>query len=372
LEQYAPEAYESSRNCLPRRGFSIAWSIAIATTQELEARVLTRSIAAGVTLITLTLGPLSRPAAAQGKVVVRVDDSSGSHCIDATAERITVFVRRVFVERRNGLFTQDNKAGVLVRTKLQARTTDENHGDASVQVPSVDLVSVKDDAFGRVSLALEYAVASDFELRQGDNLTTVMDVYLDLAKARGRNGFGDVLDLAGAALQQVTLPGNLFAQIGSKFLKFANEAVDTTIKAGTTEEIAHVSSSFKRGNEPNLDRCKAQGYERTGVIAALLSTGAAGQPLVPTTNTERDYCFRYSSDNTYELLAARRGAEGSCPAAPAFSAVMNDYVMLLLSAESSGKAGKGAPPPLGIEPVRSESARRCAELGLDKSACGAR
>src|SRR5262249_31745863 len=156
----------------------------------------------------------------------------------------------------------------------------------------------KDDAFGRVSLALEYAVASDFDLRQNDALTTVMDVYINLAKAKGRNGFGDVLDLAGAALQQVTLPGNVFTQVGSKFLKFANEAVDTNIKGDSTEEIAHVSSSFKRGPEGNLDRCKAQGYERTGVIAALLSTGAAGQVLVPTTNTERDYCFRYSSDNT--------------------------------------------------------------------------
>ena len=332
----------------------------------------TRSVAAAFAVVTLTLGPLSMPAAAQGKVVVRVDDSSGSHCIDATSERITVFVRRVFVERRNGLFTQDNKAGVLVRTKLQARSTDANHGDATIQVPSVDLVSVKDDAFGRVSLALEYAVASDFELRQADNLTTVMDLYLDLAKARGRNGFGDVLDLAGAALQQVTLPGNVFAQIGSKFLKFANEAVDTSIKAGSTEEIAHVSSSFKRGNEANLDRCKAQGYERTGVIAALLSTGAAGQPLVPTTNTERDYCFRYSSDNTYELLAARRGGDGSCPAPPAFSAVMNDYVMLLLSAEPADKAGKSGVPSPTLDRVRRESSQRCAELGLDKSACGAR
>jgi hypothetical protein len=331
-----------------------------------------RSVAAGFTILMLTCGALPQTAAAQGKVVVRVDDPSGSHCIDAGSERITVFVRRVFVERRNGLFTQDNKAGVLLRTKLQARSTKPDQGDASIQVPSVDLVSVKDDAFGRVSLALEYAVASAFELRQGDNLTTVMDLYIDLAKAKGRNGFGDVLDLAGAALQQVTLPGNVFAQIGSKFLKFANEAVDSSIRGDSTEEIAHVSSSFRRGPEPSLDRCKAQGYERTGVIAALLSTGAAGQPLVPTTNTERDYCFQYSSASTYELLAARRAADGSCPARPAFSAVMNDYVMLLLSAEPTETAGKGVVPAPQPERLQRESARRCAALGLDKSACGAR
>ena len=310
-------------------------------------------------------------AFAQGKVVVRVDDTSGSHCIDATTERISVFVRRVFVERRAGLFSQDNKAGVLVRTKLQAKSTDPNQVEASVQVPSVDLVSVKDDVNGRVSLALEYAVASDFALRQGNNLTTVMDLYINLARTRDRSGFGEVLQLAGTALQQVTLPANVFTQVSSKFLKFANQAVDASINTDATEEIAHISSSFRRGRETNLDRCKAQGHERTGVIAALLSTGAAGQRLVPMTNTERDYCFRYSSGATFELLAGKRGADGSCPAPVAFSAVMNDYVMLIVSAQPVETAGRGIFTEEEFDQIKKESSQRCSDLGLDKSICGA-
>src|SRR5215475_7380638 len=44
---------------------------------------------------------------ATGEVIVRVDDTSGSHCIDADTEKITVFLRRVFTHKSRGLFTED-------------------------------------------------------------------------------------------------------------------------------------------------------------------------------------------------------------------------------------------------------------------------
>jgi hypothetical protein len=309
-------------------------------------------------------------AQATGGVVVRVNDTSGAHCIDADTEKITVFVRRVFVQRRGGLFTEDAKAGVLVRTRLAAESSDAS-GGATVTVPSVDLVSVKNDANGRVSLALEYAVASDFALTQGKNVTKTLDLFINLAKTRGRTTFGEVLDLAGSALQQVSLPANPFTQISSKFLKFANDAVDTAIASNQNEEIAHIASNFRRGAEANLERCASAGFERTGAIASMRSTGTVNQPLIPMTNTERDYCFRYSSGSTFELLAAKRNVDGSCPAAVnAYSAVMNDYVMLLVSAQPVARPVRAVAQPI-VERLRKESAQRCTNFGLPKSACGA-
>jgi len=302
--------------------------------------------------------------------VVRVDETTGSHCINAKTERVTVFVRRVFVEKRGGLFTEDNKAGVLVRVQLGAKNTaGQGQTDPTVQIPSVNMISVKDAANGRVSLALEYAVASDFELTQDKNVTTTMDLFINLARTRSRNSFGEALDLAGSALQLVTLPSNPFVQMGSKFLKFANDTVNSSINSNSTEEIAHIASKFKQGPEPSLDRCKANGNERTGVLAALRSTGASGQPLIPMTNTDRDYCFKYSSGTTFELLAAKRQADGSCPAATSFSAVMNDYVMLLMNAELLESAGKGLATPEARR-LTQEAMNRCTTLGLDKFACG--
>lgn len=171
-----------------------------------------------------------------GQVVVRVDDTSGTHCIDAETEKVTLFVRRVFVEKNAGWFTKDKQAGVLVRSQLTGiTTTSEGSQQASVTVPAVDMMSVDEDQKGRVSLALEYAVASGFALKQNNTLTNTIDLYINMAKAKGKSTFGDVLDLAGKALSQVPIPPNPYTQIGSKILTFANNAVESGITNNTAD-----------------------------------------------------------------------------------------------------------------------------------------
>jgi hypothetical protein len=328
-------------------------------------------IAWGSIIIFLVLTSCAVGQSGAGEVVVRVDDTSGSHCIDADTEKITLFLRRVFTEKRRGIFTQDNRAGVLVRTQLSAANSDSNSsGQSSVQVPSVDLVSVKDDNKGRVSLALEYSVASGFVLTQGTNATQSMDVYINLATVKGKTSFGDVLDLAGQALQQIPLPPNPYTQAGSKFLKFANDAVNASVNKDNAEQIAHIAMKFNQGAEPDLKKCGSAGNERTGAVAVLRSIGAEGVPLIPVTNTEKLYCFRYSSGSTYELLAAKRADDGSCPAPSSFEGVPNDYVMLLISAQPVKRAGGKAVLPATFEAARKESEARCRNFKVSAAACG--
>jgi hypothetical protein len=301
-------------------------------------------------------------------VVVRVDDTSGTHCIDATTEKVTLFVRRVFTEKNKGWFTEDRRAGVLVRSQLSGNiTSSQTTQPANVQVPSVDMVSVKDDKPGRVSLALEYPIASGLVLKQSDTLTKTIELYMNLAKAKGKTSFGDVLDLAGKALNQLPIPPNPYTQAGSKFLKFANDAVDSNIQKDNDDQIAHIGLQFYEGSEPDIKKCESGGYERTGAIAVLRSIGIQGAPLIPVTDTERDYCFRYSSGATFELLAAKRNGDGSCPAPNAFSGVSNDYVMLLISAQPVPKAGKSI---VTSDVAATEAATRCRLQKLPSSACG--
>ena len=77
----------------------------------------------------LVLWPLCAKAS---QVVVRVQDPSGSHCIDATTDAITLHVRRIFTQKTSGLFTQDARAGVLV----SATMTGSGSG-SSVQVKTL-------------------------------------------------------------------------------------------------------------------------------------------------------------------------------------------------------------------------------------------
>src|SRR6516165_8272157 len=96
-----------------------------------------RLIAGCSTLIFVVFTSCAVGQTGAGEVVVRVDDTSGSHCIDADTENVTVFLRRVFTERRSGIFNKDNKAGVLVRTQLSAANSDpSSSGQSAVQVPS--------------------------------------------------------------------------------------------------------------------------------------------------------------------------------------------------------------------------------------------
>ena len=332
-----------------------------------------------VSAIGLTLGTLQTKIAyaqaASGDVVVRVDDTSGTHCIDATSEKVTLFLRRVFIEKQKGLFTQDNQAGVLVRTDVAGVNSSPNASDSqanvAVRVPAVDLVSVKDEPKGRVSLALEYGIASDLALEQGSTVTKTINIYMNLAKTKGKSSFGSLLDIAGQALGQLPIPPNPYSQAGSKILKFANDTIDNSIKADNDDQIAHIGLQFNEGPETNLDKCKAAGNERTGAIAVLRSSGPAGLSLIPTTDTDSQYCFRYSSGSTYELLAAKRDGSGNCPAPSTFTGVNNDYVMLLISAQptSAAQHTKGIKQKT-IDQAVKESKARCNSIGLPGSACG--
>jgi hypothetical protein len=305
----------------------------------------------------------------EGQAVVRVDDTAGTHCIAATTERITIFVRRVFVEKEGNWFTDDKKAGVLVRSQVSGEkgsgTDDKTSTD--VQVPAVNLVSVKSDKKGRTSLALEYPVASGIALKQNNTLTRTLDIDMYLAKARGRNTFGSVLDLAGQSLNQLPIPPNPYSEAGSKILKFANGAIDSSLKENQNDHIAHIGMQFNEGKQTDLAACKSAGNERTGAVAVLRATGLKNADLIPVTDTERLYCFRYSSDSTFELLAAKRNNDGSCPSPQAFSAVPNDYVMLLLSAQPISAGTKSVVSPTE---ARQEAASRCKLQKLAAVSCG--
>ncbi len=315
-----------------------------------------------IVALAATLWPVV--AYGQGSVIVRIEDPSGSHCIDATSEQVTIHVRRVFIERTGGLFTRDGRAGVLVTAKLTGRGAGPG---VDVQIPSVTLVSVRDEKSGRVSLPLEYQIASYLALNQDDVMTTDIELAISLAKVRDKNTFGDILDLAGRALTKLPIPNNPYSDATNKFLAFANGAISETTNKQLDVPFAQLSLAFNKGKESDLARCESAGKERTGAIAVVLSRGLPNTELIPTTNTNQLYCFKYSSENTYELLAARRNA-GQCPTnADAYTTVNNDYVMFLISAHI---AAAGFVPSEEQEQQMVESRRRCATFGLEASACG--
>lgn len=321
-------------------------------------------------LLTAVIAVVCLPllAVAQGAVPVRIDDPAGSHCINADTESVTIHVRRVFTQKNESLFTEDKRAGVVL-TAVLTGIGDENNS-AEVKLPSFSLVNIKDEAKGRVSLALEYQVANYLALKKDKIVTTNLQLSLSAAKKRGKNTFGQILDLAGQALTKLPIPPNPYTTATSKFLEFTNNAINASIEENQSLPFGEIALAFNRGVEPDLNKCKTAGKERTGAFAVLLSTGAPHTELIPTTNTEQLYCFTYNSASTYEMLAAKK-VNGVCPTNPsAFQGVNNDYTMFLMSA-SSARVG----PRFNINGVRQireldESLERCKAFGLPSEACG--
>lgn len=316
-----------------------------------------------MTALTLICLPLT--LSAQGSAVVRIEDPAGSHCIDATTENVTIHVRRVFTQKKDDFFTEDKRAGVVLTARL---TGTGEQTTVDVKIPSVSLVSIKDEPEGRVSLALEYQVADYLPLKSKEGLlTTTMQLSLLAAKKRGKNTFGQILDLAGQALTKLPIPPNPYTGAASKFLEFTNNAIDASIAEQQNLPFGEIALAFNRGQQPDLNKCKTAGKERTGAFGVLLSTGIKGSELIPTTNTDQLYCFTYKSEATYEMLAAKR-VNGACPADPsAYKGVNNDYTMFLMSAGSNknvllmNSAQKKA---------LDESRKRCDAFGLPSEACG--
>lgn len=300
---------------------------------------------------------------------VRVDDTSGSHCIDATSEDITLHVRRIFTEKTSGLLTEDSHAGVIVSSKMTGVTAQEAK---EIETPSVTLVSVKDEKDGRISLPLEYPIASYFPLTQGNIRTTDMALYVSLARTRDSNSFGDLIDVASKALAKLPIPPNPYSLATSKLLAFANDAIADQKKKKFDEPVAQLSLAFNKGKEPDLNKCKSMGKERTGVIAVLQNKGSSKNGLIPMENTEKAYCFRYSSSNTYELLAAKRTTTGQCPSESDYNGVRNNYVMFILSANPSSSTGVTIFSNKERQSRIEESSRRCKSLGLEENLCGVR
>lgn len=117
-------------------------------------------------------------------------------------------------------------------------------------------------------------------------------------------------------------------------MQFANQAIDGEIKgSGEAQLFASLTLTFADFNEPNVRSCLADGYQPTGAIAVFTNKGEAGATLLPTSDLHKHYCFRYSSQETYELQYATKPANGCKNIADSeWNEVPNDYVMLLVSA----------------------------------------
>ncbi len=283
----------------------------------------------------VVMGGLAAQAANNGFETIRIPTPISPKCINSKTDQVTLSVYRVAVEKTGGFFTSDNQAGVAVISTLNADAAPQ-----PAKTPSVNLVPIAEEHKGQVFLALEYPIASRFLLTQNtgavpiETKSILLEMYLE--KTRGADSFGKILTTAGSILGQMPIPANPYLAVANQFINFTNQTILSETAETGAKLFATVNLQFADRDYSDLQSCKNAGGEATGAIAVVAATGAAGPNLLALGNLSQRYCFRYSSESTYEVQYATKPAAG-CAAIPEtqWAEIANDYVMLLLSAATA-------------------------------------
>lgn len=340
----------------------------------MDARAITVSM-----LLTLSI---SAAVADEGKIV-RIPTPIGARCINAKTDEITIALRYVKTQKKNGFLTNDNKAGVTVISTLNS------DGNPQARHPSVNLVSIRDAPAGQVYLPLEYPIASLLALSSDNGRTFTKNILLELYldKTRGANTFGQILDQAGSLLSKLPIPANPYTNAVSQVVNFATTTITNQTKDAGGELFASLTLQFNDRDQRDIAQCVRDGFQASGAIAVVGARGTRNVPPLPLDKLSSDYCWRYVADNTFEIQYAPRPAAGCNGLSDvAFKDVPNDYVMLLVSAATVipgpsalnnvfAETIDGKPNPAAELLVRrkqdlQESKKLCDAMKLDAIYCG--
>jgi hypothetical protein len=288
-------------------------------------------------------------------------------------DNVTVSLYRIITQKTGNFFSSTHKAGVAIVATLNGKTTGPaGVSDAEAKTPSVSQVDVQNMPNGQVSLPLEYPIAANLPLSQGTTITGSILLEIYLAKTRGPNTFGTILDAANQYLAKLPIPANPYTTAASKFVGFADQAIQDQIgSANGASHIANLSLFFADQPVADIAACQSAGHQVTGALAIFMSTGASGKQLLPTSNLSQLYCFRYVSEFTYELQYAAKPAAGSCDtlAAQSWAEVPNDYLMALVTAEPILASTGGHQAVTGQQALAQ--AQRIIDLRYAKQLCRA-
>lgn len=316
---------------------------------------------------------------AEGARIVRIPAPIAARCINAKTDELTVTLRYIKTEKRQGFFTEDNRAGVTVIATLNS------DGNPKAQNPSVNLVDISERPAGQIYLPLEYPIASLLALSpdSGKSFTKNIELEIYIDRVKGKNTFGKILDVAGQLLPKLPIPQNPYTNAVSSVIGFATSAIQKETTDNGGQLVASVTLQFNNRDELNIDQCVNDGFESTGVVGIIGAKVADGLDL----DRLNSYCLRYNPKNTYEIQYMERPDDHSCPAEnPSYKDVPNDYLMLVVAARrllpASPAANPFAPPIQGKLNAAAEllskrkedletSRKLCEALKLASAYCGA-
>jgi hypothetical protein len=308
-----------------------------------------------------------------GGIPVRIPNAPDPDCINSSTDQVWLTLYRVIETKKNGFFTKENQAEIVVTVKVEARP--QPTGDP-LSFPLSKKVNIRPYGQGQVSLPVEYTLVSGLALTQPDDKDktkqvkyTGFGVDATIVNLKSANGVGSALQ----ALSEMTgdkklpIPDNPYSQAGTYLLGFATKAIQKDIDNKNADD--KYSTASLALNFSDSASCKGggptgQGFETTGTKAILMAEGVRGDGYVPIDQTN-GYCWAADVTPSFVLKAAKISPGKACTDssyASQYREVTNDYIAFFLQKQTAVGGHLGANKVLKRDLTNAQ--RLCDALGV--------
>lgn len=289
----------------------------------------------------------------QGSKIVRIDDGTASgQCIQQN-DKLTVTLRGGTLEKQSrwlGLI-QDTELGLTMTTTVSGSTGDDTK---SASFAKIVKESVSEFRPGQISLGQEQSLLSKFDLTNGSNTFTVVDLEIGLVRTRGQSIGAKILLGAVATTKSLALPKNPFTSAYGIASTYVNSVFTPLLDQAANDKeatSAHITMNIDAANCGGDD-------ERTGtkmVVFAAEDPRKAG--YVDIGHLEQ-YCWKVELSPSLTIEAAPRGALASCADAKTYSALQNSFLAFYVNALSSQPVKPDEAKIAALPPRRSATTAR--------------
>lgn len=157
---------------------------------HIRGTTMNTRIGLGIFALTYLMVPVVH--AAEGAVVVRLDDGQTSRCINTSTDQVWLSMRRVVLNKKAGLLTEDKYAGIVVTTTISGNTGART---AKVTFPRMIEADMERYAFGDgIAIPVEFALLEGLQLKNGNDKYTNVSFDFNVVKSKQRNAWGQALN----------------------------------------------------------------------------------------------------------------------------------------------------------------------------------
>jgi hypothetical protein len=316
----------------------------------MRIKIITIICSSGLSmLIASSPGLASDRTPLQGSKIIRIDDGTANgQCIQQT-DKLTITLRGGTLEKKSrwlGLI-QDTQLGLTMTTTVSGSTGDETKSASFAKVVNEPVSAYKT---GQISLGQEQSLLSKFDLTNGQNTFTVVDLEVGIVRTQGQSVGAKILLGAVSATKSLSLPKNPFTSAYGIATTYVNSVFSPLLDQAAQDKeatSAHITMNINAAGCKNDD-------EFTGTKVIVFAAEDFSKPgYVDIANIDK-YCWKAELRPTVAVQYAPTNKSGTCDQVQSYVDLLNSSLAFYVNALSS-EAVKPNPAAVAALPKAPET-----------------